>query len=181
MRGGSSQLLLKGTTPPFGSNDPLRASPRMYPWELQGSRRGLSLTALPPRALGERCCFCLPSSSPSLPFWEPAGLGGGGEGVSVGIRVSEPTRPFGPSAETGVAPGNPRPEMGPTPACELFSGLSRLCSRQPREEPPWLCEQVPHGAGCRPASRCGPAAEGAAKLVLAPGLTDVREEKGSCS
>lgn len=96
-QGGDIQLPLKGTAPPLGSNDRLKASPRTYPRELRGPRRGLSLTAASPRALGERCRFCPSSASPSLPFREPAGLGGGGEGVSFGLRESEPARPFGPN------------------------------------------------------------------------------------
>lgn len=96
-QGGSIQLPLKGTAPPFGSNDRLKASPRMRPRSCVDPG-GVYLGRLhPPRALGERCQFCPSSASPSLPFREPAGLGGGGEGVSFGLRESEPARPFGPN------------------------------------------------------------------------------------
>lgn len=114
---------------------------------------------------------------PPLPFWELAGLSGGGEGVSAGLGESgPPLHPFGPVAGAGAAPRYPWPEMGPTPACELLSGLRRLCLGQPREDPSWVCEQVLHGTGLLPDLEFWRPAKGAAMQSLTPGLTDVKEK-----
>lgn len=75
--------------------------------------------------------------------------------------------------------------MRPTLACELSSGLRLLGLGQP----PRVCEQVLHGAGIARRPGVGPPpalepwspAEVAARLALVPGLTDVREGKGSRS
>lgn len=107
---GSSQLPLKGTAPPFGSNDQLRASPKDVSSGAAGTPEGTILDGCTPRTLGERCRFCPSSSSPSLPFRELAGLGGGGEGVSVGLGESEPALPFGPVAGLALHPGIPGPK-----------------------------------------------------------------------
>lgn len=146
----AASCLLKGQLHPSGAMTRLRASSRICPRDLRGSPRGPILDSCSPRALGELCHFCRSSPTSPLPFREPAGLGGGGEGVSVGLGESEPALPFGPVAGSGAAPGNPRPEMGMTPACEFWSGLRRLGSKQPWKDPPFVCEQVPDGAGmCR--------------------------------
>lgn len=141
--------------------------------------------AAPPRALGERCRFCPSSSSPLLPFRESAGLGGGREGVSVGLRDSSLPAPSALFWGLALHPANLDSRWGrPQPAnfrtacavCVLDSpggssgGYTSKCltardvARRPGVGPPRVL-------------KLWSAAEGVERLALAPGLTDVKEEK----
>lgn len=172
--GGSSPLSLKGTAPPFGSNDQAEGEC----WDVSPEvKRPPKVPSLRAAAQGRWTRDAASASPPPLPFWELVGLSGGGEGVSAGLGESgPPLHPFGPVAGAGAAPRYPWPEMGPTPACELLSGLRRLCLGQPREDPSWVCEQVLHGTGLLPDLEFWRPAKGAAMLSLTPGLTDVKEK-----
>lgn len=180
-RVGSSQLPLKGTAPPFGSKDRLRASPRMYPREMRGPPRGLSFTAAPQGRWASDAASALPPPLLHFPFGSLQDWVGAGRASPSGLgspSLSSPSACLG----AGAAPGNPWLAMGPTPACELSSGPRLLGLGQP----PRVCEQVLHGAGMSSGVQVGPPpalepwspAEVAARLALVPGLTDVREGKG---
>lgn len=75
---------------------------------------------------------------------------GAGRASPSGLGSPSLPAPLALISGASAAPGNPRSELGPTPAFELSSSLSRLGSGQPQEEPLWVWEQVPHGAGMSP-------------------------------
>lgn len=79
-QGGSNQLPLKGTAPPFGSNDRLRASPRMYPREAAWTPEGSILDGCIPKGVGRAMPLLpfLPLSFTSLSGACRAGWGRGG-------------------------------------------------------------------------------------------------------
>lgn len=153
-----ASCLLKGQLRPLGATIRLRASLRMYPWEMGGPSRGPFLTAAPQGHWARNASSALPLPSPPLPFREPTGLGGGGRASPSGLRSASLLAPSALSRGLGAAPGNPGTIMGQTSACELSSGLRRLGPGGPGSIPRGSLSRCPTARGCRPASRCGPAA-----------------------
>lgn len=165
----------------MGAVTRLRASPRMYPWKVRGPPRRPSLTAAPQGRWARDAASALPPPPP-LPFREPAGLGGGGEGVSAGLGESEP--PVAPSALSRVLPlhpGIPRRRCGRPQPANFRPACAIWVLGSPGRIPLGSASRCFTARGCRPAPRCGPAArpgvlETAARLGLARGLTDVKEK-----
>jgi hypothetical protein len=134
----------------------LRASPRMYPWEPRRPPEGTIFGAVPQRRCGERCRVW-PSSPFPLPFREPARLGGGGEGVSVGLESPSPPASSARSLGRRCTRESPAPH-GPDPSRRTFVVPAPCGSGVAGEDPPWIFEQVP---GVQVRCRCGPWRPGA--------------------
>lgn len=153
----------------------------MYPWKVRGPPKRPSLTAAPQGRWARDAASAFPPPPP-LPFREPVGLGGGGEGVSAGLGESEP--PVAPSALSRVLPlhpGIPRRRCGRPQPANFRPACAIWVLGSPGRIPLGSASRCSTARGCRPAPRCGPAAlpgvlETAARLGLARGLTDVKEK-----
>lgn len=145
----AASCLLKGQLRPLGAMIRLRASPRMYPWELGGPSRGLFLTAAPQGRWASNASSALPPHLLPFPFgslwgWEGAG---GRLRRAWGVRVCSPLRPCcGPSRCTRES----RAGNGVDRRTRTFVRPPPSGSSAAPEQPPWVFEQVPDGTGMSP-------------------------------
>lgn len=180
-RVGSSQLPLKGTASPFGSNDRLRASPRMYPRELRGPPRGLSFTAAPQGRWATDAASALPPPL-HFPFGSLQGWVGAGRASPSGLGSPSLSSPSALS-RGWRCPRESLARDGADPSLRTFvrpalSG-SWAAPEGMRAGAPRRGDVVRRpGVGPPPALEPWSPAEVAARLALVPGLTDVREGKG---
>lgn len=145
-----ASCLLKGQLRPLGATIRLRASRRMYPWEMGGTLERTILDGCTPRALGKECLFCPSSPISSTSLSGAYGAGRRREGVSVGLAECESARPFGPVAGPWRCTRESGDHNGADLSLRTFVRPAPSGSRRPREHPPWVFEQVPDGTGLSP-------------------------------
>lgn len=140
---------------------PLRASPRMYSREQQGSPKGPFLAAVPQGHWGNDAVSALPPLL-HFPFGSPRGWVGAGRASPSewGVRVCPPLRP----CNSGWCCTRESPsQRGADPNLRIFAWRAPTRSWASREDPPWVCKGYPTAWGCCPALRCG-AASGSGAL-----------------
>lgn len=181
----AASCLLKGQLHPLGSVIRLRASPRMYPRKVQGPPRGPSLTAALQGRWVRDAASALPPSPLYFPFGSLQGWVGAGRASPPGLGSPSHPLPLWPFAGAGAAPGYSRPGDAADPSMLTSVRPAPSGSWAARGGSPWVCEQGLHyrgnvtrrpGVGPPAALESWRPAEGAARLALAPDLTDVKEK-----